>query len=178
MPAIEYSQGLHNNVLSSVLNLFAGSGGNTQYYSAQWATAYAGVQLMKGTQQTTWNGLINDRYNDSLCMWSFRGGEIGNLQLSSRTNNVFTMRSYYVQARQSGTATWFRWAVSQNFFIDSYVNSGYLSQAYITGTVGGVGSGADLIMQGFNSTDPVTIVSGQRYKIENLVFTFPRTWTY
>lgn len=69
------------------------------------------------------------------------------------------LSTYAAAARTSGIATWF------------YANN-YNSGAYILGTVGLTGSGADLEL------DDVNIVQGKTYGISNLRIQMPMSFTY
>ena len=123
------------------------------------------ICLMKGTIPTLPNLTnINARSTDVLIY--FQSSNTNFTSFSNFASNPVVITTTFTAAAASGAASW--------FWLNSYWgNSGastILHQAI--GTVGLVGSGADLEMVDTN------IVSGTTYQIANLKFQFPTSWTY
>lgn len=130
------------------------------------------IALMKGTPpvSTTSQSIINDRAADILCRFMAGSNNAGDFVTSQVNVNPAIISTQYAAATASGTATWFWWYVAQ-------VPSGAVSNTavlnhQIIGTVGGIGSGADLEMAS------TSIILGEQYRIANLRLQFPTTWTY
>jgi hypothetical protein len=91
----------------------------------------------------------------------------------TRDANTITVATNYLPAIATGTATWY-WTVTRQWNL--YVSGNYPANAPLIqqsmGTVGLPNSGADLEMQDVN------LVSGTPYRIINMAFRFPTSWTY
>jgi hypothetical protein len=79
-----------------------------------------------------------------------------------------TLTTTFKAATATGTATWFSWCW---YNATPPATSGTIQQRII-GTVGTIGSGADLEML------TTSIVSGQQYRVYNLRIALPSTYTY
>lgn len=88
--------------------------------------------------------------------------------ITNESTNPIQINSIYRAAVASGVASWFWWMV--RWSNGSTIQDTHLHA--IIGTVGGVGSGADL------EIPDVNIVSGQSYRLRNLRINFPDNWTY
>lgn len=84
------------------------------------------------------------------------------LNSSTRLGSTATVICSPRTATATGTATW--------FVMYNYSSGGLYSN--ITGTIGTIGSGADLEMAS------TSIVSGQQYRVNSFVLTLPSSWTY
>lgn len=186
MPTIDVSQNLHKAALGTMFYFNSGgiSGAYNDFYGALWFATNSYMGIYKGTQQTTYTLDNNTRDGDRLIAWNFTqligtGWEYNMTPSTINSNNdQVNLKSFYTTASQSGTATWFRivWMNGANAGATFWSTNDIMGA--ITGTVGPLGSGADLEMAGFTNPSPVNIVAGQRYKIDNLQLTFPRTFTY
>ena len=131
------------------------------YDSNSGVNAWAGIYIMKGTVPSTFVGMeyLASRSADILVGFTVQQA----FNSSSFVNNVYTMNTSLRQASGTGTATWF-WIVQGDRSFDA------LTQQVI-GTVGTLGSGADLEIQ------TTSIVTGSPYRVSNLVFVMPDSWT-
>jgi type II secretory pathway pseudopilin PulG len=115
------------------------------------------IKMMKGTVPTDFSGLTNASSRSADVLWSdtISSGE------GILANGVWTLSTAYQFATQSGTATW--------YWLSNWGGNG---GSQIVGTIGTTGSGADLTL------DSTTILSGAWYRVYNLKFTIPTTYTY
>lgn len=128
--------------------------------------------IMKGTVPADFTTLVNtsSRSSDTLVRFgtSNYGGPnptTSDFGPSTFSGNTATMDTTYIGAIATGVATWF-WC----YQLASYNTSTIFQQFF--GTVGTVGSGADLEIPSTN------IVSGDPYRLINFQLRFPTTWTY
>ena len=128
------------------------------------------ILLMKGTIPAAPNlGAVSARSSDILVRFRQSLSYDWNGYSNFNTNPV-SMTSQYSAAQAGGTATWFWWVVNIANSPPGDDSTGMYQQAI--GTVGLVGSGADLEMGSTN------IVNGQQYRIANLKINFPSLWTF
>jgi hypothetical protein len=122
---------------------------------------------MKGTVPTSFSTLTayNSRSSDVLVSFVSNYSTANDFSGCSIIGQDFQLTTKTKSATASGTATWFWW-----FSIDSFSNA--ISNQGVLGTVGLVGSGADL------EIPSVDIVAGNPYRISNVVWRFPTTLTY
>lgn len=178
MSSIELSAGFVTDMVPRItkLNDYTGVASNSANsgllcrYAAN--TALGELMLMQGTIPALPNlTSINSRISDILVRCSNYDGSYGspNTMFSATFNgSLATFNTQYTSASASGTATWF-WGVT--VLTNLNTNTNPLYQQFI-GTVGTVGSGADLEMADVN------IVSGQAYRFANLKINFPTSWSY
>lgn len=169
MATIQLSTGLKNELASRVwvkLNGLVGINWGAANGPLAWNNNYgygSKVYIMKGSVPSDFTGLtLSGRTSDILITYETANG---NLDSSSYVNNVFTLNTSLVQASDTGTATWF-W-----IYNTGVVNAVIAPVQQIIGTVGTIGSGADLEIQ------TTSIVTGSPYRISNLVFVMPDSWT-
>jgi hypothetical protein len=118
------------------------------------------IKMMKGTVPTDFSGLTSASSRSSDVLWSDTiAGNEGIL-----LNGVWTLSTAYQFATQSGTAAW--------FWLSNWGGDGNATGSQIVGTIGATGSGANLTL------DSTTILSGAWYRVYNLKFTIPTTYTY
>jgi len=169
MATIQLSTGLKNELASKIwirtsgyINILWGAAMPPLVYNNNFG--YGGlVYIMKGAVPSNFTGLtIASRTSDILVTFSVANNDLGS---SGYVNNVFTMNTSLVQATNTGTATWF-WIVQRGI-----VNSSIAEVQQIIGNVGTIGSGADLEIQ------TTSIVTGSPYRISNLVFVMPDSWS-
>jgi len=169
MATIQLSTAIKNELASkiwvrstNVLNVAWGAAFPPLAYNNNYG--YGGlVHIMKGAVPSNFTGLtIASRTSDILATFSVANNDFSS---SGYTNNVFTMNTSLVSATGTGTATWF-WIVQRGT-----VNATIVEVQQIVGTVGTLGSGADL------EISTTSIVTGSPYRISNLVFNMPDSWT-
>ena len=115
------------------------------------------IKMMKGTVPTDFSGLTSASSRSADVLWSDTiAGNEGIL-----ANGVWTLSTAYQFATQSGTAAW--------YWLSNWSGA---NGSQIVGTIGATGSGADLTL------DSTTILSGAWYRVYNLKFTIPTTYTY
>jgi hypothetical protein len=169
MATIQLSTGLKNELASRVWVRQSGVIGIT-WGAANGPLAYnnnygygSKVYIMKGSVPSNFTGLtLGNRTSDILITYETANG---NFDSCGYANNVFTMNTSLVQATGTGTATWF-W-----IYNTGVVNAAIAPVQQIIGTVGTIGSGADLEIQ------TTSIVTGSPYRISNLVFVMPDSWS-
>lgn len=124
------------------------------------------IRLMQGTPPPLPNSTTAaSRSTDTLVEWwgtDFPGNVTSNI-------NPVVVNSPYRAAIRTGTATWLWWIVSPSSGLNNTTGT-FLHE--IIGTVGGLGSGADLELAYPN------IITGVNYKLQNLRVQFPTSWTY
>jgi hypothetical protein len=141
----------------------------------------AQLYIMKGVMPTTFTGLTSfaTRSADVLVPFSTSFSNFTNSgstpqDFSPSTAGVNThpvaLNTNYVFATASGTATWFWWIIREMFSGSTGIGNNLCNQ--IIGSIGTPGSGADM------EIPSVAIVSGQAYRVRNLVLSFPQTWTW
>jgi hypothetical protein len=136
--------------------------------SASGSTAYMRpyLALCKGTVPVAHPANYTEQNANFLCQWYDGGNNNGTaFDLTTNVGDVTTIITRPVAAGAGGTATWF-WLWSGPSF-------GYAANVAhsIIGTVGGPGSGADLIIPN------TTVVAGLQYRI-TLPIKWPSEWTY
>jgi hypothetical protein len=137
---------------------------------------YAGARfcIMKGTVPTDFSTLTNFNVRAADVLITFDTTPA----MSSTGNNLFLpsqdaanpiiISTTYKNATASGVATWYWWTVRKVFSLldtDPFCHQ-------IIGTIGIVGSGADL------EISDVNLVSGNAYRVYNLRLNWPTTWTF
>lgn len=147
----------HNGSLSGLL--MAGSG--------NYGSPNGSIAIMKGAVPANFSTLTSfaARSADVLVYYSVNSGHFAPTQA---TVNPAVISTLYSTAQASGTATWFWWTVRPGYEYDN--PNAIVNQAL--GTVGLVGSGADLEMAATN------ITVGEPYRIMNLRIQFPSSWVY
>lgn len=119
-----------------------------------------GLIIMKGTIPTDISTIITmNKTTDKLL--NFTPSNV--YPISSLNTNPAIIQSNYVAATATGIATW---------FLINIVKGGSVTVNGIIGTVGLIGSGADLEIPDTN------IVTGTPYRITNLQLRFPTSFTY
>jgi hypothetical protein len=170
MATIQLSTGLKNELASrvwvkqsSLIGVTWGAANGPLVYNTNYGGASGTLYIMKGSVPSNFTGLtLINRTSDILITYETINGDFNS---SSYVNNVFTLNTSLVQATGTGTATWF-WIYNVG-----EVNYAVVPVQQIIGNVGTIGSGADLEIQ-TNS-----IVAGSPYRVSNLVFVMPDSWT-
>ena len=165
---------------SPLLNSYVGSNGTTPMYSADIASNTY-LWIMKGTAPTSFATLGGDTTtrpaSDILVQYTTGHNAAADFAPSIATLNPATISTNYVAASGTGLASWF-WLFQRRY---GSGNAGDIGGSWtlttalfhqVVGTVGTVGSGADLEIPDTN------IVSGNAYRILNLRLQFPTTWTF
>lgn len=142
--------------------------------------AFTRLQILQGTVPTDFSTLTleSSRSADVLATWWLaNGGTTTNPIISMTVSyqitptaqdaNVIQFNTVTQNATATGTATWFRYTNWNTF---GNPGAGYLVQ--FIGTVGTIGSGADLEMVS------TAITTGSPYKVTNLRISLPYTYTY
>jgi hypothetical protein len=165
MAQASFGSNMINNMFQYSFNTY----NSTPYgLSAYGSGVITTLHIMKGTVPTNFSTLTTYNARSSDVLVSF----VNNY--SSSTNDIngstivgqdFQLTTKTKTATASGTATWFWW-----FSLDGYSNA--MSSQGVLGTIGLVGSGADL------EIPSVDIVAGNPYRISNVVWRFPTTLTY
>lgn len=140
------------------------------YTGDNFAPNTGGIKIMKGIVPTDFSTLLLSTTRASDVLVNFLTGFYDasipgirdNLTPSSTASNPIIISTNYISATSSGLGTW--------FWVQQFDSTNLLQQ--IIGTVGTVGSGADLEIPDTN------IVSGNAYRILNLRLQFPTTWTF
>jgi hypothetical protein len=176
MATIQLSTAVKNNLASALwqpnlvtANLGAGPSQQMLFANMVYSGAGSntGIHIMQGSVPSNFTTLtsFNSRASDVLVTFCVRNpSPPGDFASASYVDNVYTMNTALKQAIATGTATWF-WIT--NYDVDP---AGLLLQQII-GTVGTIGSGADLEIQ------TTSIVTGSPYRVSNLVFVMPDSWT-
>lgn len=120
------------------------------------------IRMMQGTVPTNFSTLTTptSRSSDILIQWTRAANQLS--QFVNSNVNPIIIGTGTANAVASGTATWF-WGIV-------YSGSTIFQQYF--GTVGALGSGADL------EISSTSIVSGNPYRINNLRWQMPSTFTY
>lgn len=173
MPTVEYSPAIASTMYSTFLNINLGQTNNNYNWSlGSQATLLA---LYSGPVVTSFSASTSTDLGNALCTWNNYLGITEPYGLSNQSFNtstlIWTITSYYRAARASGTATYFKLLARQTGSTAD-LEASYPVYGAIHGTVGLIGSGADLEMGN------TTIVAGRRYRVQNLQIQFPRTFTY
>lgn len=133
--------------------------------------------IMKGTVPTDFSTLTSYsvRSADMLVLYdntSYTSVSGTNaLAISQDTVNPMVISSIYINASQTGTATWFWWFTTPLSGTNTF-NNAITPYNQIVGTVGITGSGADLTLPS------VALVSGTPYRIFNYRLQIPTDWTF
>ena len=132
-----------------------------------WANTY--FYIMKGTAPADFSTLINfnARSADVLLTFATANLNAGDFLPSNPNINPSLIQTNYVNASATGTATWFWWTQRVN----PLLGTDFLI-LQIIGTVGAVGSGADL------EIPSTSIVTANPYRISNLRLNWPTIWTF
>lgn len=142
------------------------------------------IYVMRGTVPTNFTSLINvsDRSADILVMFStlqVNGSVSASIQptaadflpsVAGVNQPLVTVNTNYAFATAAGTATWFWWVVRPVPGGNTVIGNTIANQ--IIGSIGVPGSGSDLELPS------TSIVSGQAYRIRNLVVSFPQSWSW
>jgi len=132
-----------------------------------WSNTY--FYIMKGAVPADFSTLtnFNARSADVLITYATANLAAGDFLPSNPNINPSLIQTNYVNAAATGTATWFWWTqragtmLGTDFFI-----------LQVIGTVGTVGSGADL------EIPSTSIVAANAYRVSNIRLNWPTTWTY
>lgn len=116
---------------------------------------------MKGTE-------VNSRLTDALLVYESASGHFSPAQLAV---NPVIFSTIFVPARLTGTATWF-WLRNYGGSGIPYGGPGIFIGQSVIGTVGLLGSGADLEMADVN------VLSGDNYRISAMKLEFPTSWEF
>lgn len=174
MAIIEYSPTMMATVVGRLFNPFQQAAVSTNnnaclpffpYAAAITPGVLNGVYIMQGTMPADFSTLTSysSRSADILVAFPSNTSFTG----SSYANSKFTLTTPYVTAAASGTATWF-WAIG--LAGPSTSTSATIWQQFM-GTVGVIGSGADLTITDTN------IISGNTYRVTSLIIDVPSTYT-
>lgn len=188
MPTIAFSQNFiqssltSNNVFGRMMNYTsnAGTGFLTKGWADQYSSNPAGnLLIMKGTMPetlTSTNISSPDRRGDILCSFVMSGSQNGapttnhfSASASTYYLNPAVITTTFATVGANGTATWFWWVQRQWAAAVGLSNTLYYQ---IAGSIGEVGSGADLEMSSTNVT------SGQQLRVYNLRLQLPTSWTF
>lgn len=122
------------------------------------------IQIFKGTMPLNFSGLTayTSESANKLVEFSVADGAFSPTQMWVKPVIITTL---YRAAVASGQATWFRAGV-----LKAYYHPGGAAQ--FMGTVGLIGSGADLEISDTN------ILIGSTYRVRNLRINFPSFWDY
>ncbi len=175
MPTIELSAGFMQNLptrinrfgeISNTNNVTSTSGLLMQGQQS-YGTPSSTIALMKGSVPSDLSSLTSYTVRSSDVLVSFSTHSL-HFSPSQPTVNPSVYSTIYVNATQSGTATWFWWTVRPTYSLDGPNNIVH----QIVGTVGLTGSGSDLEL------GDVNIVSGSPYRIINLRLSFQSSWVF
>lgn len=157
---LRYNEGISTSHVASVSGLLMAGADSYGYPGTR-------LTLMKGTVPADLSSLTSytSRSADTLVEFVVRSAHFAP---SQPTINPAVISTIYVNAAAAGTATWFWITVRPSYFQD---NTNFIIHQII-GTVGLIGSGADLEMGSTN------IVLGEPYRVLNLRIQFPSTWNY
>lgn len=161
MPTIEISSALQTRVATACLTV-TNPFSFTSYSGAPILCTLTNFQICSGVRPV---GLLTNYSlitSSRLVYFPGPGDSSDALNSSTRLGSTATVICSPRTATATGTATWFV----------MYNGSGGVLYSNITGTIGTIGSGADLEM---SST---SIVSGQQYRVNSFVLTLPSSWTY
>jgi hypothetical protein len=168
MATIQLSTGLKNELASKIW-VTSSTAITPSWLAAHPPLAYnnnfgigGSLYIMQGAVPSDFTTLtsVNARVADILVEFRSSNSDFAS---SSYANNVFTLNTSLVQATNTGTATW--------FWIIQTPNAQSTPNQQIAGTVGTIGSGADL------EISSTSLVGGSSYRISNLVFNMPDSWT-
>lgn len=120
--------------------------------------------IMKGLVPTNVYDFDNGTFRDSDKLINFKPVS-GHFSASQFSVNPVIISTIFVPAEATGTATWFL------LRSDNYLGGGGI-QSSLFGTVGVIGSGADLEMADVN------ILSGDNYRISAMKLEFPSSWEF
>ena len=169
--ASDYITRVAGKVAAPALSVGCSNGARTSLFSASnssnWNGAVSSISIMKGTVPTDFTALTsyNSRSADVLATFSSTSSSFAPV---INTTNPINITTPFSQATATGTATWFWLTVIGEPYAPSYSN---VIQQQLFGTVGILGSGADLELANVNLT------SGTAYSITNLRLRFPTSWT-
>ena len=168
MPRIEFSQGIVSNTSAALTRIGVGSSmAEASLFSAGGSANYplGRICIMKGTMPTDTSSLTTYPARSADILVTFDGANGGVQAGVTSLNNVTTVALPYTNATASGQATWFWWLVKGG----TTVSSGDAIYHSIIGSIGTLGSGADL------EVNDVNVVQGSPYRITNLRITWPTT---
>jgi hypothetical protein len=174
---------LNGNTPSSMLGFSASTigllqgranGGFAEHAGIDYGCGFISFLIMKGAVPTAANyNLFNDRSSDILCEFNPRTNNGGGHFRTSQTGaNPAMISTEYTNAKASGVATWFWWLVLYGTPNGNGVDLSQPIINQIVGTVGTVGSGADLEVASTN------IVIGEPQRVTNFRLQFPTSWEY
>lgn len=131
------------------------------------------IIIMRGTAPTVISTVTSFSSYTSTVLCAFEGADFIAATGAAYYASPTVLTSSYKAATASGTATWFILGSTAyaNGLAASYLNTAVLHHQ-IVGSVGVVGSGADLEISNVNVT------SGQLLRISNLRFSIPTTFTF
>jgi hypothetical protein len=143
--------------------------------------AIAELLILKGTVPVDFSGLTVRTSRDADRLITFMrehdqpaavnipSNSINDFSPSVTSTNPAVISTIYKPAALSGVATWFWWQVIVGNGAGAW-STAMVHQ--VIGTVGLVGSGADLEINDTN------VVLGEPYRVLNLRIQFPSSWTY
>ncbi len=187
MPTIEMSAGFVQPYVSRMFTLgtiISSSANGTSAVLATTSAATTGLlnsgdnqfgwsntlfYIMKGTPPVDFSVITTMASRSADILMTFKTANLnaGDFLPTNVNVNPAIIQTNYVNASVTGTATWFWW--TQQAY--AYPTSNY-PILQVMGTVGTIGSGADLEIPNVN------IVSGTPYRVSNLRLSFPTTWTF
>lgn len=187
MPTIEMSSGFSAGLPARIIRLGeSGSGMNNSAISgllsnsgtvSSVSNANGYIFLMSNTVPVSFPTNYSARSADVLVRFAVNSVNTntgGNFQTSNQTTNPATISTEYVTASGTGVCTWFWWlsVPPASSGINQAPSASIAPFQQIIGTVGILGSGADL------EIPTVNITAGEQYRIRNLRLQFPVTWAY
>lgn len=129
------------------------------------------LQIMKGTIPADFTTLVNTTSRSSDTLVHYRCGYYNgsfwenNFDPTVVKTTSIVINTTYVAAVAAGTATWFWKFQATQLYSSTIVNQ-------FIGTIGTVGSGADLELPDVN------VIAGNPYRIRNFELQLPISWTY
>lgn len=168
MPTVEFSPDQVNYIIKTAYGGLSsgiwGTNGTFNFpYNSKFGSNTARLILFPGTIPAQPRLMTVAMIASTLVWWSPYSDNT-----SATYTNPFTVTTTYKAAIATGVATWFAYC-TYDYAPPS--TSGTLVQRII-GTVGTIGSGADLEM---NTT---SIVTGSQYRVYNFRIALPSTYTY
>jgi len=158
---------------SSILSRASTSGLLTSTFNSNYSnTSNTYFYIMKGTVPVNFSTLVNfnARSADVLITYVTASLAPGDFSPTIANVNPSNITTNYVNATATGTATWFWW--TQRATVGGSVNGTDALVQQVIGTVGIIGSGADL------EIPSVSIVSGSAYRVNNLRLSWPTSWVF
>lgn len=159
MATVEFSSNIANSITTGMMNLAAG-GPRSSYSNSPILHSEALFYILQGVKPSSGLPSYATLTGNTLIGW---GQSTSGLSPTVKIGTTTTIATTYTAASVTGTATW--------FFIGR-VYSGPVVVQGIYGSVGAVGSGADL------EIPSTSIVAGTQYRVSSLIITFPSSYSY